>query len=74
MDSDAKRFDRYIDAISEELGHVDRVAPFRSYCTGLVLPGERKSVEPMAALVGPTNVRQSHQSLQNFCFDVDLRC
>jgi SRSO17 transposase len=66
MDSDAKRFDRYIDAISGELGHVDRIAPFRSYCTGLLLPGERKSVEPMAALIDPTNVRQSHQSLHHF--------
>src|ERR1035441_5341638 len=66
MDSDTKRFDRYIDAISGELGHVDRIAPFRSYCTGLLLPGERKSVEPMAALIDPTNVRKSHQSLHHF--------
>jgi SRSO17 transposase len=66
MDSDTKRFDRYIEAISGELGHVDRIEPFRSYCTGLLLPGERKSVEPMAALVSPTNVRQSHQSLHHF--------
>jgi SRSO17 transposase len=66
MDSDTKRFDRYIDAISGELGHVDQIAPFRSYCTGLLLPGERKSVEPMAALIDPTNVRKSHQSLHHF--------
>jgi SRSO17 transposase len=66
MDADTKRLDRYIDAISGELGHVDRIAPFRSYCTGLLLPGERKSVEPMAALIDPTNVRKSHQSLHHF--------
>jgi SRSO17 transposase len=66
MDSDTKRFDRYIDAISGGLGHVDRIAPFRSYCTGLLLPGERKSVEPMAALIDPANVRKSHQSLHHF--------
>jgi SRSO17 transposase len=66
MDSDTKRFDRYVDALSGELGHSDRIAPFRSYCTGLLLPGERKSVEPMAARIDPTNVRQSHQSLHHF--------
>jgi SRSO17 transposase len=66
MESDTLRFDRYVEAISHELGHVDRVAPFRSYCTGLLLPGERKSVEPMAARLSPTNVRQSHQSLHHF--------
>jgi SRSO17 transposase len=63
---DTNRFDRYIDAISGELGHVDRIAPFRSYSMGLLLPGERKSVEPMAALIDPTNVRKSHQSLHHF--------
>jgi SRSO17 transposase len=26
-----------------------RIGPLRDYCTGLILPGERKSVEPMAA-------------------------
>jgi SRSO17 transposase len=65
-ESGTARFDSYIDAISGELGHVDRIAPFRAYCTGLLLPGERKSVEPMAALIDPTNVRQSHQSLHHF--------
>src|ERR1035438_8730014 len=66
MESDAQRFDRYVDAISDELGHADRVAPFRAYCTGLLLPGERKSVEPLAARVGPTSVRKTHQSLHHF--------
>jgi SRSO17 transposase len=66
MTSDSERFDRYIDAISVELGHADRVAPFRAYCTGLMLPGERKSVEPLAAQIAPTNVRRAHQSLHHF--------
>jgi hypothetical protein len=35
------------------IGHADRVGPFRDYCTGLVMPGERKSVEPMAAITAP---------------------
>ena len=43
------RFQAYISALSEEIGHADRIAPLRRYCTGLLLPGERKSIEPMAA-------------------------
>ena len=44
------RFQAYISALSEEIGHADRIDPLRRYCTGLLLPGERKSIEPMAAL------------------------
>ena len=39
--------------------------PLKSYCRGLLLPGERKSVEPMAARLAPDNVRQTHQSLHH---------
>ena len=35
----------------------------RDYCTGLLMPGERKSVEPMAALVAPGRVSAQHQSM-----------
>lgn len=48
------------------LGHADRAVPFRSYCTGLLLPGDRKSVEPMAARVEPGRVQAAHQSLHHF--------
>lgn len=48
------------------MGHADRVAPMTAYCTGLLLPGERKSVEPMAARVEPGRVRAAHQSLHHF--------
>jgi SRSO17 transposase len=65
----AKRFDEYIDALAPELGHLNRVQPFRSYCTGLLLPGKRKSVEPMAARIMPTNLRQTHQSMHHFVAD-----
>jgi SRSO17 transposase len=47
------RFAAYVEVIAMTLGHADRTAPFRSYCTGLLLPGDRKSVEPMAARVEP---------------------
>ena len=48
-ESSEARFAAYVEVLSRALGHADRVGPFRSYCTGLLLPGARKSVEPMAA-------------------------
>lgn len=61
-----KRFAAYMDRLAHAAGHVDRAVPLKSYCTGLLLPGERKSVEPMAARLCPENVRQTHQSLHHF--------
>ena len=37
-------------SLATVIGHKDRVGPLRDYCTGLMLPCERKSVEPMAAV------------------------
>jgi len=60
------RFAAYVAAITPALGHADRAAPFQSYCAGLLLPGDRKSVEPMAARVQPGRVQAAHQSLHHF--------
>jgi SRSO17 transposase len=51
------------------VGHADRVDPLKSYCKGLLLDGERKSVEPMAALLAPDDVRSMHQSLHHLVAD-----
>lgn len=59
-------FDTYVDALASVMGHADRAGPFRDYCIGLVLPGERKSVEPMAARTAPARVSAQHQSLLHF--------
>ena len=59
------RFERYSDKMVDALGHADRAAPGRWYLQGLVLPGQRKSVEPMAARVHPQNVRSAHQSMHH---------
>jgi SRSO17 transposase len=64
-DSEA-RFAAYVEQLSVCLRHADRVAPFRSYCTGLLLPGARKSVEPMAARLRPERTSAEHQSLLHF--------
>lgn len=61
-----KRFDTYLSRLCEVLGHADRDAPMREYCTGLMLPLKRKSVEPIAAHIGPQAVSAKHQSLLHF--------
>jgi SRSO17 transposase len=60
-----RRFAAYLDSLAQAAEHADRVEPLKSYCRGLLLPGERKSVEPMAARLAPDNVRQAHQSLHH---------
>lgn len=65
-DGVALRFHAYIEHLSQATGHADRHAPLSEYCTGLLLPGERKSVEPMAARVAPAAVGAKHQSLHHF--------
>ena len=64
-----KRLAAYLDGLAQAAGHADRSVPLRSYCTGLLLPGERKSVEPMAARLAPHNVRRMHQSLHHLVAD-----
>jgi SRSO17 transposase len=63
---DRSRFDRYVERLAAVLGHADRRAPLEAYLTGLLLPGERKSVEPMAARVAPREVSRTHQSMHHF--------
>ncbi len=62
----AGRFEDYIEGLAGALGHKDRDEPFGHYCTGLLLPGSRKSVEPMAARLSPHAVSAEHQSLLHF--------
>src|ERR671932_1299203 len=59
------RFAAYLDGIAAVLGRANRAAAARAYCTGLLLPGERKSIEPMAARIAPDRVQAAHQSLHH---------
>lgn len=59
------RFERYCAQMLKVLGHADREQPGRWYLKGLMLEGTRKSVEPMAARVNPSNVRSTHQSMHH---------
>ena len=63
---EAERFEAYLERLSLAVGHADRREPLRAYLTGLLLPGERKSVEPMAAKLDPLRVRARHQSMHHF--------
>ena len=49
--------------------YADRHAPLKNYCTGLLLPAERKSIGPMAARLAADNVRRMHQSLHHVVAD-----
>ena len=60
-----RRLGEYLGRLCEAARHKDRAVPLEFYCKGLLLPGERKSVEPMAARLAPGNVRRMHQSLHH---------
>ncbi len=62
----SQRFERYMEHLAVGLGHSDRHAGLKGYCTGLMLPLSRKSVEPMAARVDPLHASARHQSLHHF--------
>jgi SRSO17 transposase len=66
-----ERFDRYPDHLSGSLRYADRVARLKGYCTGLMLPLERKSIEPMAARIDPRHASARHQALHHFVAKAD---
>jgi SRSO17 transposase len=64
--AEAERFEAYLARLYEAVGHADRREPLKAYLSGLLLPGERKSVEPMAAKIDPGRVGARHQSMHHF--------
>ena len=60
------RFAADVEALGAVLGHADRQQPMHDHCLGLLMPIERKSVEPMAAVTAPAQVAAKHQSLLHF--------
>jgi SRSO17 transposase len=65
-DDSESRFAGYVEGLASVIGHKDREGPLRDYCTGLLMPCERKSVEPMAAITAPHRTAAQHQSLLHF--------
>ena len=66
LEGSEARFRRYVEGLVSVIGHADRAGPLWDYCTGLMLPGDRKSVEPIAAVTAPARVAAQHQSLLHF--------
>ena len=62
----AERLASYLDGLADVIGHAARVGPMRDYCTGLLLPCPRKSVEPIAAATAPARASAQHQALLHF--------
>jgi SRSO17 transposase len=56
-----------MEGLANAAGHEDRHEPLKSYCKGLLLPGERKSIEPMAARLDPNpkHTQRTRQSLHH---------
>jgi SRSO17 transposase len=65
-DESESRFSAYVEGLTSVIGHADRAVPLHDYCVGLMLPGERKSVEPMAARTAPARTSAQHQKLLHF--------
>ena len=65
-DDGGSRFEAYVEGLVSVIGHRDREGPLRDYCMGLMMPCERKSVEPIAAVTAPARVAAQHQSLLHF--------
>src|ERR1700692_3154026 len=66
QDTSETRFSAYVNGLVSVIGHADRAKPLRDYCTGLMMPCERKSVEPMAAMTAPERTAAPHQSFFHF--------
>lgn len=69
--ADLAEFERYMSHLCGLLGHADRRAAFMDYSRGLMLPIERKSVEPLAAHTDPWHVSSKHQSLHHMVAKAD---
>jgi SRSO17 transposase len=66
IDASLSRFTAYVEGLSSVIGHADWAGPLRDYCQGLIMPSERKSVEPIAAMTAPERTAAQHQSLLHF--------
>jgi SRSO17 transposase len=67
----AKRLEDYFAGIGDILNDSRRKASFAMYAMGLLLDGDRKSVEPMAARLcpAPDEAERAHDRLLHLCAD-----
>lgn len=60
------RFGVFVERLIDAVGDEERTRLLRAYCTGLLLPRERKCVEPMAARLKSDRLGAAHQALCHF--------
>lgn len=66
------RFEEYIDQLAKELHQADwcgRDEVLFGYCRGLLIPNERKSMEPIAVRMDPEHAQASREAIQQFITD-----
>jgi hypothetical protein len=63
------RFAAYVEALGAALGHADRQQPMHDYCLGLLMPIERKSVEPMGGGDRAGAGRREASISASFCWE-----
>ena len=71
LDEELVEFDRYVAHLYAGLGHMDRHAGLHGYCTGLMAPPDRKSVEPMASHLAQWVVKAMDFSDGGWCIAED---
>lgn len=59
-------FQEFLGSMATAVSHADRSGPLGEYLTGLLMPIERKSVEPMAAMLAPHQASTTHQRMHHF--------
>ncbi len=71
LDTMPPSYSEYVDRLAEALGRANRGQPLRSYLGGLALPGERKTIAPIAERLDPIRTSARHQSLHHFMTQSD---
>src|SRR5512145_275389 len=66
LEESEERLAKYVEGLTSVIGHVDRAAPLKDYCTGLYATEGRRSVEPLAKTTAPAKVSAQHQKLLHF--------
>src|SRR3954449_3208543 len=61
-----RRFEEYVCELGAVVGNDARRRGLGDYVGGLLLPGGRKSMEPIAERLDPDNVSRRHQAIQHF--------
>jgi len=61
-----RRFEEYVHELGAVVGHDARRRGLGDYVGGLLLPGGRKSMEPIAERLDPDHVSRRHQAIQHF--------